>query len=104
MSAPTHPRTRHQSMKEACIQVFEDAIKVIVSALLAAYFLSATDLADQMCLRRHVMAGHILPISRRLRRIYRLAVELRQQDVSDSVQHAVRRAFQQIRHSRDDHT
>ena len=58
--------------------------------------LTPAHLADKVGLRAQIVAADVSPIARGVKSLDRLLVNLRQQDVSDGLDHILRRAFQQI--------
>src|SRR5262249_51714684 len=96
VSAPGHLWPGHQAVKEAVVQVIKDFFQVIVLALSSLDPLASSHLADKVGFGGHGAASGELAVASRLCRIDGLAIELGDEDVKDSVQHWLGRAFQQI--------
>src|SRR5947209_2186790 len=102
VAAPGHLRTRHQTMEEAGIQVFEYLLQVVMRAPGPKNAFAPTHLPDQVHPGDNVLASgksaeaHSMSVSNFL------AVDLGNQDVQDGMNHRLRRALQQIRETHQD--
>jgi hypothetical protein len=102
IDAPGHLRARHQAEKEPGIQRIENLFQVIVRALGSMDLFAPAHLPDQMGLGGDALAPGKLAEARRMAIVDLLAVELRDQNVQDGVQHVVRSALHQVREPHQD--
>src|ERR1051326_4710138 len=96
LAAPGHLRTRHQAVKEAQVQLVENLIEIVVLAFGTFNALASAKLADKVGLLRHGAAAGELAIARGVPGVDGFAIQLGNQNMQDSVQHRLGRAFQQI--------
>src|SRR5450631_1454094 len=94
--APGELRASHESVEEATVEVFEDFLQMVVVAASGADVLASAHLADEAGFGGNVVAGDIAAITGAVGALDRLAIELREQDVSDRVQHGFGSAFEQV--------
>ena len=99
IAAPGHLRTRHQSMKEARIQIIEDLFQVVMLAVGAEQALAPAHLPDQVGLGRDALAAGKFTEARSMLLINFFAIKLGDQDVKDGVQDWIGRTFKKIRDS-----
>ena len=102
MTAPRHQRTSQQSVEEASIQFFKNLFKVISSTCGRQQHLASPLLSQQMSFAGDIPSPDVLSITGRVPAFDLLAVQLRQQNVRDGVQHVARRARQQVGNAHED--
>ena len=83
-------------MKKAPVEVVEDFFQVVVMTAGRVNVLASAHLAHESRLGGDVVMGDITAITKVLRAIDRLTIELGEEDVSDCVQHEIGSAFKQI--------
>ncbi len=94
--APGKLRASHESVEEAAVEIVEDFFQMVVMAAGGADMLASAHLADEARFGGDVVASDIAAITGAVGAIYRLAIELGEQDVGDRVQHGFGSAFEQI--------
>ena len=62
--APTHSRARHQPVKEAGVQVFENRVQIIEVPASGTQKFAPAHLANQVGLAHNVVAGDIFAVTR----------------------------------------
>src|SRR5689334_7509902 len=102
VAAPCHLWARHQTVKEAQVQVIKNLVKVIMLSFRALNAFAPAHLADQMRLGGHGMAAGEFAIARCMSSLNGLAMQLGDQNMQDGVKHLLRGAFQEIREADKD--
>lgn|SRR5579862_4996546 len=100
--APGEVGAAEKTSEEAQVQRVEHFFKVVVAAFGSGVALASAGVADQLGLAGNGRAGGETLEAQVLRGIDGLAVELGEEDVGDGAQHALRRAFEQVRETDKD--
>lgn len=78
------------------VEVFEDFVQMVVTAGGGVDLFSSAHLADQSRFRRNVMAADVAAITCALSAVYRVTVELGEQDMGDGMEDRVGCAFEEV--------
>jgi len=87
-------------VEKSPVQVVENFFEMIIMPARRVDVLAAPDLPDKAGLRGNIMARHIAPVASALGSIHRFAIELREQDVRDRLQHIFGSTLKQVRDAR----